>query len=196
MFVFVFFMITGCKKDEKSDTVPTSEGTFNCGGTFTDERDGNIYTTVKIGNQCWMSENLNYSSSNSWCYEDSSSYCNKYGRLYDWSTAQNACPSGWRFPSKSDFEKLLDKVGGTGNAGIDARYALGEGGSSGFNALFGGMRNGDGSFCCIDAASAWWSFTEEDADKICVLGISEYDYCTGIFSSGKDAALYIRCIKD
>ncbi|MDD3878341.1 MAG: FISUMP domain-containing protein, partial [Bacteroidales bacterium] len=111
--------------------------------TFTDTRDGKTYKTVKIGTQTWMAENLNYSTGNSWCYDNNTSNCTKYGRLYDWNTARSACPIGWHLPSRSDLEALLSNVGGRGS---NAYHALKEGGSSGFSALFGGWRDGDGRF--------------------------------------------------
>ena len=64
-------------------------------GTFTDNRDGQTYKWVKIGKQVWMSENLNHKKVDSWCYNNTASKCNQYGRLYNWEAAKDACPNGW-----------------------------------------------------------------------------------------------------
>ena len=85
--------------------------------TLTDTRDGQVYRTVKIGDQVWMAENLNFETDSSYCYNDSAKYCAKYGRLYEWSAAMEACPSGWHLPDTAEWRTLLDAAGGDSIAG-------------------------------------------------------------------------------
>ncbi len=64
-------------------------------GTMTDSRDKKVYKTIKIGDQVWMAENLNYSDSTktpsllkrSWCYDNVAANCDVAGRLYTWAAA-------------------------------------------------------------------------------------------------------------
>jgi len=72
--------------------------------------EGQKYRTVKIGEQVWFAENLNYNVSGSKCYNDDPANCAKYGRLYDWTTATTICPSGWHLPTNADWETLVNNV--------------------------------------------------------------------------------------
>jgi uncharacterized protein (TIGR02145 family) len=87
--------------------------------SITDVRDNEVYTTVGIGTQLWMAENLNYVTDNSWCYNDSTGYCLTYGRLYSWTVAANnengdtihgICPEGWHLPSAEEWNTLSEYV--------------------------------------------------------------------------------------
>ncbi len=79
--------------------------------TMTDSRDGKVYKTVQIGSQLWMAENLNYTIGNSGCVDNNTANCDTYGRLYDWSTATNVCPSGWHLPSNAEITTLVNYLG-------------------------------------------------------------------------------------
>jgi len=135
-------------------------------GSFTDSRNGQKYKTLKIGNQTWMAENLNYRTGSSWCYDDNSSNCNKYGRLYTWNAALNACPNGWHLPSDAEWTTLTNYLGGASVAGTKMKSTSGwiDGGNgtneSGFSALPGGYRNSSGSFYFLGETGIFWSSTE------------------------------------
>jgi uncharacterized protein (TIGR02145 family) len=167
-------------------------------GTFTDTRDGKTYRTVKIGTQVWMGENLNYQTGNSWCYDNKSSNCSKYGRLYNWNTARKACPTGWHLPTRQEWDQLVSFAGG-GDAGTKLKSKSPEWNCAdeyGFSALPGGIRVTDGSFDYLGSHGDWWSATEDGAfDAYYRSMVSGYTNVYEHYSS-KHYGFSVRCLRD
>jgi len=171
-------------------------------GSFTDSRDGKSYKTLKFGNQTWMAENLGYNAEGSKCYENSESNCQKYGKLYNWKTALNACPKGWHLPSFEEWETLEDLAGGSYEAGNILKSASGweSNGNGvdavGFSALPGGYGSSDGNFGSVGKSGDWWSTTEGDAGFANARAM--VDYSARVLGGGPDKSnLYsVRCIQD
>lgn len=88
-------------------------------GEMTDARDGQVYKTTTIGSQTWLAQNLNYRTANSACYNKDADSCFKYGRLYAWNDAKNACPSGWHLPDTTEWNVLLAETGGKDSATVN-----------------------------------------------------------------------------
>jgi uncharacterized protein (TIGR02145 family) len=155
------------KKREQAAEEAAEKARAAAMGSMADERDGKEYKTVKIGEQVWMAENLNFNAEGSKCYENEPENCEKYGRLYNWITAIEACPQSWHLPSDAEWSELMKSVGGEEMAGkhLKAKSGWSEGGNGkdtyGFAALPGGARNGVGSYLNVGSGGYWWSTREE-----------------------------------
>ncbi len=131
----VFAMIfSSCKKKDKLFSDPPVEY-----GSVTDI-DGNVYKTVKIGNQWWMTENLKvrtykngtpikqvtYTDPDSlWAqatkgyfceFQYNSSFSGVYGLLYNWYAVNDTskiAPDGWHVASDNDWKQLETYLGMT-----------------------------------------------------------------------------------
>ena len=107
------------EKEAKESAIKTAEETARASlTTFVDSRDGQVYKQVSIGSQTWMAQNLNYLAESSFCYDNNPAYCTEYGRLYTWSAAMEACPSGWHLPSRDEWETLFSVVALSGSKAV------------------------------------------------------------------------------
>ena len=142
----------------------SSSSKFN-DSILVDSRDGLSYRIVKIADQVWMAENLNYKVDSSWCFKNESDSCLVYGRLYQWTAAMNlgntylttsakgristkhqgVCPKGWHIPDSTEWEDLLKYVDlNNGDEPTGASLLLAKYGGSnkfGFNGNLAGIRS-------------------------------------------------------
>ena len=189
-------------------------------GTFVDSRDGKKYRTVSIvgSTQTWMTENLNYETANSYCYDDDASNCAKYGRLYLWSVAMDSagtwstsgkgcgsygtcnpaypvrgvCPAGWHLPSLSEWNTLFAPYGGA----FPVRFiSEGENESYPLSALPAGYRGIAGGYFYEGYAARFWSSTENGSQAY-FMSMDRYDSYASLDYGSKENGFSVRCVKD
>jgi beta-galactosidase len=185
---------------ESPTTIPVTKQQT---GTFTDPRDGKTYKTVKIGKQVWMAENLAFKpkSGNYWAYDNNSSNVAKYGYLYDWQTARDVCPKGWRLPSDAEWTELTDFVGTNPGTKLKAKSGWTSTGNGtddyGFSASPGGGRYYlDGSFLNLGNYGDWWSSTENDDSNAWSRSMSSNSGNVYRDNFGKWYGFSVRCVRD
>ena len=163
--------------------------------TFIDPRDGKKYKFIKIGNQIWMTENLNYeTSTGSFCYDNSFSNCGTYGRLYDWENAKKVAPPGWHLPNKKEWETLLNHIGGMDEAAYNKLLTDSD---SGFNARLGGWRGSLGNYEGLNTYAGYWSWGENGTDFGWALHFHGESRTLSLSEDGNEySSYYVRCIKD
>lgn len=191
-------------------------------GSVTD-MDENVYTTVTIGDQVWMAENLRTTKfrngdtipywtntvTSGYCwYNNSITYKNLYGAIYQYYAATDTrgiCPSGWHLPSIEEWNTLFATLGGEDVAGGKMKEQgtvhwnspnTGATNSSGFTALPGGMKDCSNNF--VNMGSGCSFYTAQEAVGGYIWGVSISAYSTTVeTNSGFDCnASSIRCIKN
>jgi uncharacterized protein (TIGR02145 family) len=208
-------------------------------GNITD-LDGNVYKTINIGTQVWMAENLkttkycdgslipNITNTNQWKNLRTGAYCDYvnyskfsdvYGHLYNWYSVNTGklCPTGWHVPSDSEWDLLIDYLGGEGIAAVKLTeygkihwdsFGTAATNESGFTALPGGIRNMLSSF------GGYAGYTFEELNWLCYLWTSTPDleipgfyptskvcilygdYGVMLNTTNRDSGCSVRCLRD
>jgi uncharacterized protein (TIGR02145 family) len=197
-----------------------------CGQPFNDPRDGKIYTTVQIGTQCWMKENLAYlpgvvgpatgSTTDPYYYvygydgtsvsvaKETSNY-RTYGVLYNWQASLIVCPTGWHTPTDAEWTTLTNYLGSAEFAGLALKETgtvhwmapnTGVTNSSGFTALPGGRRNTEGSFELITNGGYWWTSTEYSTTDAWKYSMYYNNGGVDRYFENKSYGFSVRCLKD
>jgi len=200
---------------------------FVCGtSSITDIRDSKTYTTVKIGDQCWLGENLNHGtriagSSNpanngtveKYCYDNNEANCTSDGALYTWAEAmgytttagtQGICPAGTHIPTDAELHTLESELAtGACDANRNNNWScdpagtkLKPGGSSGFDAILSGSRSGNGNFGGRGSYTYIWSSSEQSSSDAWYRYLDSGHTAVYRQNYSKDFGFAVRCLLD
>ncbi|NLF41141.1 MAG: hypothetical protein GX587_00425 [Bacteroidales bacterium] len=174
-------------------------------GTFADSRDLKEYRWVRIFNQLWMAENLNYQTpSGSAAYNNDPANASQYGLLYTWEAANQACPTGWVLPDTEQWNLLIRNVGGGTIAGSELKHQgteywqypnEGANNHGGFSALAGGFKGGDDTYRNLGAGGYFWSSTSAEETKAGFFGMYSDKTIVSQSDTIKTLGFSVRCIK-
>lgn len=214
--VLQVFNSNGVKTETKEDYISIRF----CPGAVED-LEGNIYGTAGIGNDCWMSENLNMGTRingnlgaqtdndivEKFCYDNQEAKCDEYGGLYQWDElmqyetaegTQGLCPDGWHVATKTEWLNMISFLGGSELAGkrlkSNTGWVPGTSGNniSGFSALAGGRFWGNEDFEWEGEMAYFWATHNNSVHGRFI----DYAHNVGSISAGSSIGFSARCVKD
>ena len=121
------------------------------------------------------------------------------------SLVQGVCPAGWHLPSISEFDTLINFLGGAAIAGGKLKVRdticwkppnLGATNNSGFSALPGGYRMSQGIFFNERELSMWWSTSEYSSTTAYQRSVNYQGANSSRGYSNKNFGVYVRCVKN
>lgn len=199
-----------CKKEIRNDIEDNNIQVVQNKDSITD-RDGNVYHTVTIGSQTWMSEDLKttrYRNGNpitqvsvhdsvQWKSLTKGAYCentngsifnqNPVGLLYNWyvvSDTLQICPHGWHVPTNNEWDTLCSVL--SKSTGDEIKKIFKPEGCA--------QRLEDGHIIVTPLNILWWSSTDGFSGKAYYCEFNSFRLHRD--SWGKKMGLNIRCIKD
>jgi uncharacterized protein (TIGR02145 family) len=123
-FLFLAFVLSGCQEESNDRVIER--------GSVVD-KNGNVYKTVKIGDDWWMAENLRTTVFNDstpllfisdsdadsvWATENSPAYTSNndslYGLLYNYASVEDSrqlAPEGWHIATEAEWQRLEETIG-------------------------------------------------------------------------------------
>jgi hypothetical protein len=139
--------------------------------------DGNLYRTVALGAQVWMSENLKVKHFRDRSEIDGTKIL-KSGKeqRYEWNTTNDRrglCPAGWHVPSSDEWNSLINSLGN-----------------------FEQGRKMENGFAPRGMISHWWSSTMQDDRNAWSTYLD--NQTTGVMMNPSEKILFlsVRCIRD
>lgn len=195
---------------------------------------GNIYKTVRIGQQEWMAENLRTTEYNqaeaipyivgdlkwynnrimamNWYDHNITQWRLVYGGLYRGYTepGKNICPQGWHVPSLTEWETLINHLGGLSVAGGMLKGSVstpadhprwnapntGANNYAFFNAYPGGRRAPDGVFQDMGTMAYFWTSTPFSTDQHYFISLRNNEKVVGVGPTLSFSGFSCRCMKN
>jgi uncharacterized protein (TIGR02145 family) len=122
--------------------------------------------------------------------------------LYTWESAQRGCQAledGWRLPTDDEWRQMANHYGGLLNDSPDQGNAaftpLRSGGTSGFNAVFGGTRSIAGQYERLEAHGIYWTASANDQNTALFYNFGKQGLSRHL-QGQKQMAVSVRCVRD